>query len=77
MVPTPRSPRRRRACSATVRTSFTVADTADSGSKWLAVERATTRAREVLPVPGGPHRMADVSRSASIRVRSGRPGPSR
>ena len=31
----------------------------------------------VLPVPGGPHRMAEVSRSDSMRARSGAPGPTR
>ena len=36
-----------------------------------------TRASVVLPVPGGPHRITELSRSASTNVRSGRPGPSR
>ena len=33
-----------------------------------------SRARVVLPVPGGPQRITDDSRSASMRARSGRPG---
>ena len=35
---------------------------------------AMTRASVVLPVPGGPHRMIDCSRSRSIASRSGLPG---
>src|SRR5262245_7855609 len=34
-----------------------------------------TWASVVLPVPGGPHRMADDSRSDSTSTRRGRPGP--
>ena len=34
------------------------------------------RASVVLPVPGGPHRMIDCSRSRSIASRSGLPGAS-
>ena len=48
--------------------------TADRGTKVLAVVAATTWARVVLPVPAGPHRMAEVRRSASMRTRSGRVG---
>ena len=77
MVPLPCSPSSRRASSTTSRTSLTPAVTADSGTKRLAVAVATTEARVVLPVPGGPHRMAEVSRSDSIRARSGAPGPTR
>ncbi len=51
--------------------------TAERVSNALAVAPATSRAMVVLPVPGGPHRMTDDSRSASINVRSGRPAPSR
>ncbi len=39
-----------------------------------AVISAMMRASVVLPVPGGPHRMIDCSRSRSIASRSGRPG---
>ncbi len=38
---------------------------------------AMSWARVVLPVPGGPQKMTDDSRSASIRARSGRPGARR
>ena len=77
MVPRPCSPSSWRAPSTTSRTSFTPAVTADSGTKCLDVAAATTVASVVLPVPGGPHRMAEVSRSDSIRARSGAPGPTR
>ena len=77
MVPAPCSPKRRRARSMAARASLTVAATAESSSKALAVAAATTRARVVLPVPGGPHRITEDSRSASISSRSGRPGPIR
>ena len=49
--------------------------TADSGSNAFSVAPATSRAIVVLPVPGGPHSTTDDSRSDSISVRSGRPGP--
>ena len=42
-----------------------------------AVLESTTEASVVFPVPGGPHRMADVSRSVSMRARRGAPGPIR
>ena len=77
MVPLPCSPSSRRAPSTTSRTSFTPAVTADRGTNCLAVAVATTEARVVLPVPGGPHRMAEVSRSDSMSARSGAPGPTR
>ena len=38
---------------------------------------ATTWARVVLPVPAGPHRMAEVRRSCSMRTRSGASGATR
>ena len=41
------------------------------------VVSAMMRASVVLPVPGGPHRMIDCSRSRSIASRSGLPGASR
>src|SRR5438477_372680 len=40
----------------------------------LLVALAISMASVVLPVPGGPHRITDDSRSASIRLRSGLPG---
>ena len=36
---------------------------------------ATIRANVVVPVPGGPHRIIEPTRSSSIARRSGRPGP--
>ena len=77
IVPWPCSPSRLRARSATSRTSFTPALTALSGSNALSVAPAMRRAIVVLPVPGGPQRTTDESRSASMSTRSGRPGPSR
>ena len=61
----------------TARTSRTPALTADSATNSRSVWAATTLASVVLPVPGGPHRIIDDSRSASISARSGAPGPSR
>ena len=72
-----RWPSRSWARAATSRTSFTVAVTAESCSNALAVVRAMSWAMVVLPVPGGPQRITDDSRSAWISARSGRPGPSR
>ncbi len=77
IVPRPCSPMRARARSATSRTSFTPAVTADNGSNAFSVAPATRRAIVVLPVPGGPQRITDESRSASMSTRSGLPGPSR
>ena len=49
-----------------------------TGKTTLAqVVAATTRARVVLPVPGGPQKMAEDTRSASTSARNGRPGPTR
>src|SRR5688572_4890262 len=41
------------------------------------VRSAIRRASVVLPVPGGPHRMIDCSKSRSIISRRGRPGATR
>ena len=74
-----RPPERRRACSAsamTSRISLMPDITALNAMKCARVALAMTRASVVLPVPGGPHRMIDRSRSCSIAARSGRPGPS-
>ena len=76
IVPLPCSPSRPRARSTTSRTSFTPAETADRGSNALLVAPATRRATVVLPVPGGPQRITDESRSDWMSTRSGRPGPS-
>ena len=77
MVPVPCSESRRLARSATSRMSFTPAVTAESGSNARLVAPAMSRASVVLPVPGGPYRITDDSRSVSIRLRSGALGPSR
>src|SRR5205823_620996 len=45
--------------------------------KRACVRSAMMRASVVLPVPGGPHRMMDWSKSRSIASRSGLPGASR
>ena len=50
------------------------ASTALNGTKCACVISAMTRASVVLPVPGGPQRMIDCSRSRSIASRSGLPG---
>ncbi|MDQ1358833.1 MAG: hypothetical protein QOG44_3206 [Acidimicrobiaceae bacterium] len=77
MVPLPCSPIRCRAPAMTSRTSFTPAVTAESPTNARRVAPAINRARVVFPVPGGPQRITDDNRSASIRARKGRPGPRR
>ena len=48
--------------------------TALNWTKCALVISATMRARVVLPVPGGPHRMIDCRMSRSIASRRGLPG---
>ena len=55
------SPKRFSACSIVSLTSFTVAFTAESSMKSLAVTFATSLARLVFPVPGGPQKISDES----------------
>ena len=50
----PLVPSRSRARASTSRTSFTVAETAESSSKAAPVDAATIRASVVFPLPGGP-----------------------
>ena len=69
----PCCPIRSRAPAITSRTSFTDAFTAESGTNALVVASAMSRASVVFPVPGGPQKITDDSRSASISRRSGRP----
>ena len=79
-----RSPRRSRRCAASAtasRTSFTPDITADSATKAAPASAASRRPSVVLPVPGGPHRISDVSSfgcraraAASVRARAGAPG---
>ena len=69
--------RRRRSCAAAMTSliSLMPASTALKGTKCACVSSAMIRASVVLPVPGGPQRMIDCSRSRSIASRSGLPGP--
>ena len=77
MVPLPCSPRRRWASARASRTSLTPAAVAESVIRCLAVVSASRRARLVLPVPAGPHRIDDPTRSDSASRRKGAPGPMR
>jgi hypothetical protein len=76
-VPWSRSPSRCSALVISARTSFTEAVTAESCTNALEVNRAISRATEVFPVPGGPQKITDESRSDSMSARRGLPGPSR
>ena len=67
--------RRRCAPATTLRMSATPAITALIVSKCDFVPRAMTAARLVLPVPGGPQRISEESRSASMARRRSWPGP--
>lgn len=59
------------ASSTAWRTSLSPASTAESLRKGLPTPSARSRARVVLPVPGGPKRTMEESRPASsIRLRS-------
>ena len=73
----PRMSRRWAASATASRTSFTPAITAESATKLALVSAASRRPSVVLPVPGGPHRMSEVSSLPSSARRSQRPGPSR
>ncbi len=77
MVPWPCSPRRRSASASASRTSFTPAPVADSVIMCFALASASSRASVVLPVPAGPHRMHEPTRSDSASVRNGAPGATR
>ena len=63
----------------TARTSLTPAVTAESSTNSRSAAVATRWARVVLPVPGGPQRIAEIGPAApplpSISRRSGLPGP--
>ena len=73
----PCSPRRALAPATVSLTSFTPAETADRPTNARLVAPAMRRAKVVLPVPGGPQSTAELSRSASMSARRGRPGASR
>src|SRR6478672_3120491 len=67
-----------RRCSAALmisRNSDTPLVTAENDTKCALVEREMRWARVVLPQPGGPQRITEERRSASIAFRSGRPLP--
>ncbi len=66
-----------RAASTIWRMSLTPASTADSDSKRASQERATSRARVVFPVPGGPQRIIECGVPVAINLDSARPSPSR
>ena len=53
------------------------ASTADRVMNSARVCAASTRASVVLPVPGGPQKIIERGRSASMATRSGLPGASR
>ena len=57
--------------------SFTPTETADIPTKAAWVERASSRASVVFPVPGGPQRMSEGRAPPSTARRSSRPGPVR
>src|SRR5690606_25950504 len=55
--------------------SATPADTAETCTNSALVTVAIIRASVVFPLPGGPQRMSELSRSCSIARRSSVPGP--
>ena len=77
IVPWPCSPSRCCADARASRTSFTPAAVAESVTRCLEVVAANRRANVVLPVPSGPHRIAEQTRSASASARSAAPCPTR
>src|SRR5439155_2477293 len=77
MVLRPVAPRASLAAAMALRTSATVPETAESVTNRDFVAVATIPAREVLPVPAGPHSTMEPRRSAVIRLRSGPLGPTR
>ena len=70
-------PSRSPASLTTLRSSATPEPTALTGLKWPRLTDAISRASVVLPVPGGPQSTMDGMRSASMLLRSARPGPTR
>ena len=73
----PCSARRRFASATTSRISFTPDSTAESARKRAFAYAATSRPRVVFPVPGGPQKIIEWARPASIATRNGLPGPKR
>ena len=68
-----------RSCASAMvdRTSATPDMTADSDVKWAPISPASSRARLVLPVPGGPHRSSDDRWPRAMLRRSGPRSPTR
>ena len=66
--------RRSRAAATISRSSPTLPSTALNGTKCDLVAAAMTCARVVLPLPGGPHRTIDRTRSDSMACVSSDPG---
>jgi len=73
IVRRPLDRRSRSASAMTSRISLMPASTALNDTNRAFVVSAMIRASVVLPVPGGPHRTIDCSRSRSIASRSGLP----
>ncbi len=71
----PLVPSRSRARASASRTSFTVAETAESSSKAAPVDAATMRASVVFPLPGGPWKIDERTRSSPIASRRAEPSP--
>ena len=71
----PCAPSRSRALAITACTSAFPEETAESSSNTDCVPAATIRASVVLPVPGGPKKSDDETRSSSIARRSAAPSP--
>src|SRR5690349_14646379 len=71
----PVCPRRCSDSAITLRTSAIPTCTANSSSKWACVVWATIRASVVLPVPGGPKKIIDPTRSSAIARCSALPSP--
>src|ERR1022692_488462 len=68
--------RRRSASTITALISLMPLSTALNGMNSERLSRAISRARLVLPTPGGPHRITELNSSCSICRRRGLPGPS-
>ena len=66
-----------RAASTAARMSLMPARTAEIPMKSAAVAFAASRARVVLPEPGGPHRIIEWMRPPSRARRSGLPSPTK
>ena len=75
MVRLPDAPSRSFACASTRRTSATPVCTAESSTKSALVLWATIRASVVLPLPGGPKKIMDGTRSEAIARRRPLSGP--